>query len=101
MSEEPETVFPATEALASYLLARKARQGWPAAEVNALGQAAVVRLLSAGLDLNVALTLRGEGAAESRLRDAICQIDEAVGDVRRLMLAVSGALADASPNGGA
>src|SRR5215469_11062717 len=91
MSENPE-VLPSLEAIASSL-------DGPAAEVAALGQSVVLRLLSAGLDLNVALTVAGDRAVASRLHNAIIQIDEAVGDLQRLMLVIPGAVAGMSHDG--
>jgi hypothetical protein len=91
MSEYPQIVLPSIAAFAPAL------DGQPADEIVTLGQSAVVHLLSAGLDLNVALTMAGDSAVKSHLRRAIGQIDEAVADVRRLMLAAPGAAADAPP----
>lgn len=75
------------------------RRSWPAAdagyplpapEVTALGQSVTLRLLSAGLDLNVALTQAHDEAETRRLRRAVRELDAAVRELRRLVLAVPG-----------
>jgi hypothetical protein len=57
-------------------------------EVGALGQAIATRLFSAGLALNSALSRIRDGPAADRVRQAVDDIDEAIRDVRRLMLSV-------------
>ncbi len=68
-------------------------------DVGALGQAICHRLFSAGLDLDCALSLDGEGPAADRMRHAVVELDDAIKDLRHLMLAVSGPLAGAVPDG--
>lgn len=57
-------------------------------DVAALGQSVMLRLFSAGLDMNVALGLVGGGAGEAHLRRAVGDLDEAVRDLRHLLLAL-------------
>ncbi len=59
-------------------------------DVGALGQAIITRLFSAGLDLHSALGLAGDGRVTQRLWDAVDELDEAIIDLRHLMLAVLG-----------
>lgn len=57
-------------------------------DAGALGEAIANRLFSAALDLHFALMVAGEGVVAPRLRHAIEQLDEAVKDLRHLMLAI-------------
>ena len=68
-------------------------------EVGGLGQAICHRLFSAGLDLDFALSLDGDGPAADRLRHAVAELDEAIKDLRHLMLAMPGPAAGAAPDG--
>ncbi len=68
-------------------------------DVGLLGQAICHHLFSAGLDLDSALSLDGDGPAADRIRHAIAELDDAVKDLRHLMLAMSGPLAGAVPYG--
>lgn len=67
---------------------------------GALGQAIADRLFSAGMDLQFALMVAGDGPAASHLRHAVDQLDEAVKDLRHLVLAVQGHTAETSPDDG-
>jgi hypothetical protein len=69
-------------------------------DVGALAQAISGRLLSAGLDLNSALMRCGDGPASAGLWHAVAELDEAITDLRRLVLAVPGPAAGAGPDGG-
>jgi hypothetical protein len=64
-----------------------------------LGQQISHRLFSAGLDLDFALSLDGNGPASDRLRHAVAELDEAIKDLRHLMLAAPGPAAGAVPDG--
>ncbi len=57
-------------------------------DAGALGQAISNRLFSAGLDLDFALTLTGNGPARMRLEHAVTQLDEAIKELRHLVIAV-------------
>lgn len=57
--------------------------------VSTLGQAVADRLFSVGLDLNYLLVLIGDEVGANRLRHALKEIDEAIGDLRLLMIAPS------------
>lgn len=57
-------------------------------DVAALGQTVAARLFTAGLDLHFALMLIGEGPAARRCTRAIDELDSAIRQVRRLVLAV-------------
>ncbi len=59
-------------------------------DAGALGQAISNRLFSAGLDLDFALTLTGNGPARMRLEHAVTQLDEAIKELRHLVIAVIG-----------
>lgn len=67
-------------------------------DAAALGQAISHHLFSAGLDLDFALSLDGNGPAGGRLRHAVAELDQAVKDLRHLMLAVPGPTAGAAPD---
>jgi hypothetical protein len=71
------------------------------ADTGSLGQAIVNRLFSAGLDLALVRSQIPDGPAADRLSHAVSQLDEAIIDLRRLMLAVAGIPArPASPGRG-
>jgi hypothetical protein len=76
--------------------AGEARRRPPPAE---LGESAIAHVFRAGLHLNVVLAQAGDDAIESRLRGAIGELDEAVRDLRNLMLAVPGAVTGTPPEG--
>ena len=57
-------------------------------DAGVLGQAISNRLFSAGLDLDFALTLTGNGPARMRMEHAVTQLDEAIKELRHLMIAV-------------
>jgi hypothetical protein len=57
-------------------------------DVSTLGEAIANHLFSAALDLHFALMVAGEGVVTPRLRHAVGQLDEAVKDLRHLMLAI-------------
>lgn len=62
-------------------------------EVAALGQAISNRLFSAGLDLNFVMMTRHDEPGVRRLEQAITEIDDAIKDLRHLMLAITQRLA--------
>lgn len=62
----------------------------PGPRPSALGQALANHLFAAGLDLQFALMVVGDGAAAPRLRHAVDEIDQAIKDLRILMLAIPG-----------
>jgi hypothetical protein len=64
---------------------------------DVLGQEISHRLFSAGLDLDFALSLDGNGPATDRLRHAVAELDEAIKDLRRLMLGMPRPAAGAGP----
>jgi hypothetical protein len=68
-------------------------------DARVLGQEISHRLFSAGLDLDFALSLDGDGPAADRLRHAVAELDEAIKDLRHLMLGVPGPAAGAVPDG--
>lgn len=70
-------------------------------DAGALGQAIANRLFSAGFDLHFALALAGDGAspAAQRLRHAVGELDEAIKDLRHLMLTVLAPADGAGPDG--
>lgn len=72
-------------------------QAAPAAEAAELGQSAMAHMLSAGLDLNVMLAETADGELESQLLHAIGEVDQAVKDLRYLMLAVAAAVTGMFP----
>jgi hypothetical protein len=53
------------------------------------GQAIAERLFSVGLDLDYALTMAGDGPGAIRLRQAAAELDQAVLDLRFLMISLS------------
>lgn len=65
-----------------------------------LAHVVAMRLFSVGLDLNFALMVLHDGPAASRLRHGIDELDGAIRDLRRLVLAVPGLAAGAAPDGG-
>jgi hypothetical protein len=67
-------------------------------DVGALGEAISRRLFSAGLDLDFALSLDGNGPVAGRLRHAVAELDQAVKDLRSLMFAVPGPASGAAPD---
>lgn len=73
----------------------------PSALPVELGESAIAHVFRAGLHLNVVLALAGDDTLESRLRGAIGELDEAVRDLRNLMLAVPGTAAGTPPEAGA
>lgn len=62
--------------------------GWDDDDVTALGQTVAGRLFTAGLDLHFALMLIGDGPAAQRCNRAVDEIDQAIRQVRHLVLAV-------------
>jgi hypothetical protein len=72
-----------------------ARDGSRGTDAGALGQAIAARLFSAGLDLHFALMLSGDGPAAQRLRHAVGELDDAIRDLRSLLLALPGPAAGA------
>jgi hypothetical protein len=56
-------------------------------DIAALGQTVAGRLLRAGLDLHVALKLIGDGPAAQRCASALDELDHAIRQVRKLVLA--------------
>lgn len=101
MRDEPQTVLHSSPACAANepypWLDADAGQPPFAPEVTALGQSVTLRLLSAGLDLNVALTQAHDEAETQRLRRAVRELDAAVRELRRLVLAVPGTPAAPPP----
>ena len=69
-------------------------------DVGDLGQSIATRLFSAGLDLNSVLMLTGDGPARQRLRQVVEELDEAIKELRHLMLAVAGPAVGAALDGG-
>jgi Acetamidase/Formamidase family len=62
--------------------------GWEGSEdVTCLCQQVTARFLAAGLDLHSALSILGEGPAAERCARALGELDDAIGEVRRLVLA--------------
>jgi hypothetical protein len=57
------------------------------------GQTISNRLFSAGLDLHFVLMMVRDGPGRHRLEHAVAELDEAIKDLRHLMLAVSQRLA--------
>ena len=57
-------------------------------DVGARGQRIADCLFSAGMDLQFALMVAGDGPAESKLRHAVAQLDDAIRELRLLMLAI-------------
>jgi hypothetical protein len=68
-------------------------------DAGSLGQAIANRLFAAGTDLQFALMVAGDGAAGSRLWHAVGELDEAIRELRFLMLAIPDQTAAASPGG--
>jgi hypothetical protein len=65
-----------------------------------LGQAISRGLFRAGLDMNYALMVVGDGSpAAARLSKAIDAVDRAIVDLRHLMLALQDTPGDAHPTG--
>jgi hypothetical protein len=58
------------------------------ADTGSLGQVISARLFTAGLDLQYVLAATNHGPGEKRLEHAINEIDEAIKQLRHLMLAV-------------
>jgi len=65
-------------------------------DVRAVGQQIAARLFIAGLDLHSALTLIADGPVADRLYHAIAELDEAIRDLRHLVVALPGPTAGAS-----
>lgn len=65
-------------------------------QAGQLGHAVIVRLLTAGLELNSALTRIRDGPAADRVRHAVDELDAAIRDLRQLLLAQPGPDAGAS-----
>jgi hypothetical protein len=63
------------------------------AEAAALAQVISHRLFSAGLDLHFVMMARRDGPCTPRLEHAIAEIDDALKDLRHLMLAITQRLA--------
>jgi len=68
-------------------------------DAGALGQAIANLLFSAGMDLQFALMVVGDGPSAPRLRHAVGELDEAIKDLRFLMLAIPGQAAAPSADG--
>jgi hypothetical protein len=62
-------------------------------QAAALGQAISNRLFSVGLDLHFVMMTRHEGPGVPRLEHAIAEIDDAIKDLRHLMVAITQRLA--------
>jgi len=69
---------------------------WYDGDARELGQVIAARLFSAGLDLHSALTLIADGPVSDRLYHAVDELDEAIRDLRHLVLALPGPTAGAS-----
>jgi len=67
--------------------------GSPAADPGVFGQAISNRLFSAGLDLHFVLMLVHDEPGRRRLEHAVAELDEAIKDLRHLMLAITQRLA--------
>ncbi len=67
--------------------------------VGEFGQSVVTRLFTAGLALNSALARIRDGPAADRVRHAVDEIDEAIRELRLLMLALPGPATGASRTG--
>lgn len=68
-------------------------------DVGDLGQSITTRLFSAGLDVNFVLMLTGDGPARQRLLHVIDELDEAINELRHVMLAVTGPAVGAALDG--
>jgi hypothetical protein len=79
--------------------ARDLRSPGDAVDTGALGQQIANCLFSTGMDVQFALMVAGDGPAGSHLRHAVGQLDDAIKDLRCLMLAIPGQGTWPSPNG--
>ena len=64
-----------------------------AADPGVCGEAISNRLFSAGLDLHFVLMMVHDGPGRRRLEHAVAELDDAIKDLRHLMLAVTQRLA--------
>ena len=98
MPHHSQTVVPSSRAYAG-----SARDQAPDAETVKAGESVLAHLLAAGLDLNVVLaeagdTLASNAAAGPLVRRAIDELDQAVRELRHLMLVAGTAAMDTNPD---
>jgi hypothetical protein len=67
---------------------RAVRSAWDDSDAGVRGQRIANCLFSAGLDVHFALMVAGDGPAASQLRHAVDQIDDAIRELRFMMLAI-------------
>ncbi len=64
------------------------RSPWDNGDAGARGQRIANCLFSAGMDVQFALMVAGDGPAGSQLRHAVGELDDAIRELRFLMLAI-------------